>query len=95
MAWIQRLMAITYWPMQKVRTLSGQRKVRYNAAVVSGRSSTYRLYNTKQTPSRGSDQGMVRPSNPFTESHLTGSAADAADAVRDEQQMPHVQLDPV
>ena len=22
-AWIQRLMAITYWPMQKVRILSG------------------------------------------------------------------------
>ena len=41
-AWIQRLMAISYWPMQKVRILSGfrhrccQQKVRYNAAVVNG-----------------------------------------------------------
>ena len=36
-AWIQRLMAITYWPMQKVRILSGfshrchkRQKARYN-----------------------------------------------------------------
>ena len=34
-------------------------------------NATYKLYNTKQTPSRGSDQGMVKPSNPFTERNVT------------------------
>ena len=55
-AWIQRLMAITYWPMQKVRILSGfshrccQRKVRYNAAVVSGRYGTTPLLSAEGLP---------------------------------------------
>ena len=57
-AWIQRLMAITYWPMQKVRILSGfshrccQRKVRYNAAVVSGRYGTTPLLSAEGPPQK-------------------------------------------
>ena len=48
--WIQRLMAITYWPMQKVRILSGfshrccQRKVRYIEVVI-------KEWSNRQTPS--------------------------------------------
>ena len=68
-AWIQRLMAITYWPMQKVRILSGfshrccQRKVRYNAAVVSGRYGTTPLLSA-EGPAQKAESTVQRLRHP-------------------------------